>query len=48
MYCQKHENDGVPKAEVKSFNFGIFAHFCPFLPIYPILYFKLTIFDVTF
>ena len=48
MYWQKHENDGVPKAEVKFFNFGILAHFGPFLPIYPILYFKLTIFNLKF
>ena len=27
MHCQRHENDAVPKAEVKFFNFGIFANF---------------------
>ena len=31
MYCQRHENDGVPKAAAKFLNFGIFAHFCPFI-----------------
>ena len=48
MYCQRHENDGVPKAEAEFLNFGIFSHFCPFLPIYPILSIKLTVLNLTF
>ena len=24
MYCQKHENDGVPKAEARFLNLGVY------------------------
>ena len=26
MFCQRHENNGVLKADVKILNFGIYAH----------------------
>ena len=41
MYCQRHGNSGVLKTEVK------FLQFWHFLPIYPILSIKLTIFYLT-